>query len=273
MMKGERDVIRLFAEAIDSGASAALVTVVSMQGSTPRDAGARMIVYADGSAVGTVGGGKLEALSIRDAVKAIGEGSSRKAAYDLKPEGTGMVCMGRVEVFIDVQVRELGLLILGAGHVGERLAALAAAAGVPCDVADERAEFANRESFPSAGRVLVERPDRAVRSAKPDARTYVVIVTRGHELDAECLAAALKSDAAYIGMIGSRSKVPTVFRGLNRKGLHPERDPRVHAPIGLDLGGKSPGAIAVSILAEILKVHHRRGGGHLALRGREAGRG
>ena len=265
-MKQEKDVIRLFADAIDSGASAALVTVVSIEGSTPRDAGARMIVYADGSSVGTVGGGKLEALCIRDAVKAVAEGESRKAAYDLEPGGTGMICMGRVEVFFDVQVRELGLLILGAGHVGERVAALAAAAGIPCDVADEREEFANRERFPAAGRIFVERPDKAVARFKPDERTYVAIVTRGHELDAECLAAAMKTKAAYIGMIGSRSKVPITFKNLRRKGLRPEKDPRVHAPIGLDLGGKTPGAIAVSILAEILKLHHRRTGKSLRLR-------
>jgi len=263
MIKEEKDVIRLFAEAIDAGADAALVSVVSMQGSTPRDAGARMIVYADGSSAGTVGGGTLEALCIRDAVKAIREGASRKAVYDLKPEGTGMICMGRVEVFIDVQVRELSILILGAGHVGEKVAEVAAAAGIPYDVADDRAEFANRERFPAASRILVERPDRALASAKPDERTHVVIVTRGHELDKECLAAALKTKAAYIGMIGSRHKVPITFKKLQRKGLRPGKDPRVYAPVGLDVGGKTPGAIAVSIVAEILKVRHRRSGRHM----------
>lgn len=272
MIKGERDVIRLFAEAIDGGRAAALVSVVSMEGSSPRDAGARMLVYANGSSVGTVGGGKLEALAIQDAVRAIGEGSSRKIAYDLKPGGTGMICNGRVEVFIDVNIRELSVLILGAGHVGQSLAAAAGAVGIPCDVADDRGEFANRERFPDAGRIFLERPDKALARAKPDPRTYVVIVTRGHQLDEECLAAALKTKAGYIGMIGSLSKVPTVFASLRKKGVDPERDPRVYAPIGLDLGGKSPGAIAISILAEILKVRHRRAGGHLALRGRGAKR-
>jgi len=265
-MKEEKDVIRLFADAIDAGAPAALVTVISASGSTPREAGARMLVHPDGSTAGTVGGGRLEALSIRDAVKCLRDGASRKVVYDLKPDGTGMICMGRVEVFIDVRIRELGLLILGAGHVGQKLAELAAAAGIPCDVADDRAEFANRERFPGATRIRVERPDRAVKKAKPDARTYVVIVTRGHEGDQECLEASLKSGAAYIGMIGSKHKVPTIFKNLNRRGLHPEKDPRVHAPIGLDLGGKSPGAIAVSILAEVLKLHHRRSGRHMAIR-------
>ncbi|MFA6004335.1 MAG: XdhC family protein, partial [Elusimicrobiota bacterium] len=132
-------------------------------------------------------------------------------------------------------------------------------------VADEREEFANRERFPQASRILVERPDRAVKSADVDAKTYVIIVTRGHALDHECLAAALKTRAAYIGMIGSRSKVPSAFRALNRKGLHPEKDKRVFAPIGLDCGGKSPGAIAISVLAEVLAVHNGRTGRHMRL--------
>ncbi|MFA6092518.1 MAG: XdhC/CoxI family protein [Elusimicrobiota bacterium] len=257
-MKEEKDVVRLFAEAIESGASAAMLTVISAQGSTPREGGARMIVYPDGAWAGTVGGGTLESLCMKDALAALKEGKSRKAVYDLKPEGIGMLCMGEVEVYIDVNVCKLRLLILGAGHVGQKIAEVAAAAGIPCEAADERAEFASRERFPRAARVLVERPDKAVKTLKPDERSYVVIVTRGHELDQECLAAALKTQAAYIGMIGSRSKVPEIFRRLNRQGLHPEKDGRVHSPIGLDLGGKSPGEIAVSVVAQVLQLRYKR---------------
>lgn len=263
MIHEEKDVIRLFAQAMESGSAAALVTVISIEGSTPRNAGARMIVYADKTSAGTVGGGNLEALCIRDAVKAIREGASRKVIYDLKPAGIGMICMGKVEVFIDVQVRELGLLILGAGHVGEKVAEVAAAAGIPYDVADDRSEFANKERFPHASRIFVERPERAVHTAKPDHHTYIVIVTRGHALDKECLQASMKTKAAYIGMIGSKDKIAVTFKKLHPKGLHPEKDARVYSPVGLDIGGKSPGAIAVSIISEILQVHHRRSGKHM----------
>lgn len=262
-MREPEDIFKLLSDAVAQGRGAALVTVISAAGSTPRECGAKMLVFEDASIAGTVGGGKLEALAITEARKALKEGLSRKAAFDLTPKGIGMECMGRVELFIDVHAAPLRLLILGAGHVGQKIAQAAALAGIPCDVADERDDFANRERFPAASRILVERPDRAVKKAGVDEKTYVVIVTRGHALDQECLAAALKTKAPYIGMIGSRSKVPTVFKNLNRKGLHPEKDKRVFSPIGLDCGGKSPGAIAVSVLAEVLAVHHGRDGRHM----------
>jgi xanthine dehydrogenase accessory factor len=98
-----------------------------------------------------------------------------------------------------------------------------------------------------------------------DSKTYIVIVTRGHALDGECLERALKTDAAYIGMIGSASKVPFIYKTLNKKGLHPETDTRVYAPVGLDVGGKTPGEIAISVLAEILKLSNSRSGAHMRL--------
>ena len=261
----ETNLFRLLAEAAETGRSAALVTVVSAEGSTPRELGAKMIVYENGDISGTVGGGKLEALSIREAQEALKQGTGRKVVLDLKPDGVGMICMGRVEIFVDVFVQDMRLFILGAGHVGEKIAEASALAGIPYFVADDRPEFANRERFPHAAQIFVERPDSAVQPDRVNGKTYVVIVTRGHALDQECLEAALKTPASYIGMIGSRSKVQEVFANLNRKGLHPEKDPRVFSPVGLDLGGKSPGAIAVSVLAEILKLKNKRSADHLRL--------
>ena len=264
-MQEAENVFKLMAEAMHHGRSAALVTVISATGSTPRECGAEMIVYEDGSIAGTVGGGKLEALAIAEAKKALKAGASRKAAFDLTPKGIGMECIGRAELFIDVHVADLKILIVGAGHVGLKVAEAAALAGIPYAIADDREEFANKVRFPHASCILLERPDRAVKKAGVDEKTYVVIVTRGHALDKECLAAALKTKAPYIGMIGSKSKVPSAFKFLNRQGLHPEKDKRVFAPIGLNCGGKSPGAIAISILSEILAVHHRRDGRHMRL--------
>jgi len=264
-MQEAENVFKLMAEAMSQCRGAALVTVISAAGSTPRETGAEMIVYEDGSIAGTVGGGMLENLAIDAAKKALKEGASRKAVFDLTPKGIGMECMGRVELFIDVHVTELKLFIVGGGHVGLKVAEAAALAGIPYMVADDREEFANKVRFPHASRILMERPDRAFKLAGVDEKTYVVIVTRGHALDKECLAAAMKTPAPYIGMIGSRSKVPSAYKFLNRKGLRPEKDRRVFAPIGLNCGGKSPGAIAVSILAEILAVHHGRDGKHMRI--------
>ena len=193
-MKESRNIIKVLSEAIDSGRSAAFTTVISVDGSTPREAGAKMLVFEDSSIEGTVGGGALEALVIRQAVACIKSGAGGKFVFDLKPGGnTGMICMGRAEVLIDVYKSPLKILILGAGHVGATIARAAALAGYPYTVADDRPEFANRDRFPDASGVIVEQPHKAVKSAGVDQSTYIVIVTRGHALDLECLQAAMSS--------------------------------------------------------------------------------
>ncbi|MCM2266824.1 MAG: XdhC/CoxI family protein [Elusimicrobiales bacterium] len=266
-MKDQKNIIKLLAEAIDAGRAAAFVTVIEAGGSTPRDAGARMLVYADGAIEGTVGGGTVEALVIKKAVECVKAGEGGKFSFELKPKGnTGMICMGKMEVFIDVYKNPFKVLILGGGHVGVKIAEACRLAGYPFLVADDRAEFANPERFPGALDIINEAPHKAVAKAGVDADTYAVIVTRGHALDRECLEALLRTKAAYIGMIGSKDKVGEIFRLLGKKKLFPLKDPRVHSPVGLNLGGKAPGEIAVSILAEIIKFHYKRDAGHMRLR-------
>lgn len=263
-MKEQKNLIKLLAEAMDAGRAAAFVTVISVGGSTPREAGAKMLVYADGSIEGTVGGGSVEALVIKQAVKCVASGEGGKFVFDLKPQGnTGMICMGRMEIYIDVYKNPFKVLILGGGHVGVKIAEACRLAGFPYLVADDRKEFANAGRFPGALAIINERPHEAVAAAGVDRDTYAVIVTRGHALDRECLEAMLRTDAAYIGMIGSRDKVGEIFRLLGKKKLFPLKDPRVHSPVGLNLGGKAPGEIAVSVLAEIMKVHYKRDGAHM----------
>ncbi len=264
IMNEQKNLIKLLSEAIDSSRAAAFVTVISVGGSTPRDAGARMLVYEDGSIEGTVGGGAMEALTIRKAVECIAAGEGGKFTFALKPGGnTGMICMGDMEVYIDVYKTPLKVLILGGGHVGVKIAEACRMAGYPYMVADDRTEFANAERFPQAMRIINEFPHKAVKAAGVDKDTYVVIVTRGHALDRECLEEVMKTKAAYIGMIGSAPKVREIFRLLGKKKLYPLKDARVHSPIGLNLGGKTPGEIAVSVMAEIVKVHYRRDGAHM----------
>lgn len=263
-MKEQKNLIKLLAEAIDSGRGAAFVTVISVDGSTPREAGTKMLVYSDGAIEGTVGGGAIEALAIKRALECIRNGEGGKFVFDLKPEGnTGMTCMGRMEVFIDVYKNPFKVLILGAGHVGIKIAEACRLAGYPYMVADDRREFANAERFPGALAVITEQPQKAVKAAGVDAETYVVIVTRGHSLDRECLEAVMRTPAAYIGMIGSGDKVAEMFRKMAKKKLYPLKDKRVHSPIGLNLGGKAPGEIAVSVISEIIKVHYGRDAAHM----------
>ena len=262
MSNQDSAVFKALHQAIDTGRDAVLATVVAQEGSTPRDSGAKMLVYGDGSILGTVGGGKLEAKCIEDALKALVSGKSVRKSYLLTAEGLGMECAGKTEVFFEVYCANLKLFILGAGHVGQSIAAVASATGLLHSVADDRDEFANRAKFPNAAAVYVEEPHKAITKQRVDDKTYIIIATRGHALDQECLEAAIGTKAAYIGMIGSKQKVPTTFRRLNAKGLHPEKDPRVYSPIGLDVGGKTPGEIAISALSEILKVCTGRSGKH-----------
>jgi xanthine dehydrogenase accessory factor len=250
---------------LDAGTAVALVTVVSTDGSVPREVGAKMLVFEDGSIEGTVGGGALEAEAIRAAVDALKAGASRKAAFTLEPKKLGMYCAGQVEVFIDVFQRSLRLVILGGGHVAERLGKVAAGAGIPYVVADDRPQFANEKRFPDAAQVVVGRPQDLVKDLVKHPEDYVAIVTRCHAFDIECLAEALKTGAPYIGLIGSRAKIRQVFAILNKRGVHPEKDGRVYSPIGLDLGDKTPGTIAVSIVSEILKLKNAASGNHMRL--------
>lgn len=244
------DVLSRFAERARAGLPCALVTVTSSEGSVPREVGAQMLVLPDGSIEGTIGGGRLEAKAIEEALDAMKEGAPRASSYELEPQALGMYCGGKVGVFIDVSKARPKVLILGGGHVGEAVARLAAFLGLPHSVVDDRPEFARPERYPQAAEVLTAQPDEALKRLGVDEKTSVVIVTRCHGFDLRCLAAALGTPAAYIGMIGSRRKVERLFGLCRRRGLDPEQ-PRVHAPIGLDLGGRSPEEIALSVLAEV----------------------
>jgi len=261
MTEGQR-LFRVLDEAIVAGREIVLVTLIASSGSTPNDAGARMLVYADGSTVGTLGGGKLEALCIEEALAVLRTRSTTRKRFDLTPAGTGMECGGSAEAFFEAFKSRVTLLLLGAGHVAYAIGHVAELVGLPYVVADDRPDFANRERFPGAAEIIIERPDCAVRADTVRPTTHIVIVTRDHMLDEECLEAALPTSAAYIGMIGSWRKVPAVFRRLNERGLHPESDPRVYAPIGLDLGGKAPAEIAVAVIAEIFQVMNEKSGRH-----------
>ncbi|TMA17701.1 MAG: hypothetical protein E6J84_07205 [Deltaproteobacteria bacterium] len=229
-----------------------------------------MIVAADGAIVGTVGGGPLEAVVIQEAVQLLKqEGASCQrrfalttagdAAEPLPPSGPipdelGMKCGGEVTVFLDVVRPGPRLVLYGAGHVGERVANIAAEIGLATTVVDDREKFATRDRFPRASEVrCADLAQDPLGGVAPGASDFIVILTRCHALDEGVLEAALRTPARYIGLIGSRRKVALILRSIaKRLGRDPRDDPRLHAPIGLRLGDKTPGEIAISILAEIL---------------------
>ncbi len=253
-------------DAIGSNQPACILMLIETDGSTPREAGAKMLLRADGSTVGTIGGGSLEQAAIDEAKAAMATGGSRVVEYSLRGEGEDDlgVCGGTAKVYIEVLNTRPTLLILGAGHVAQPLAEFGHLLGFRTVVVDDRSEFANATRFPHASDlVVVPFGDLAQKVAiTPD--TYAVVVTRNHEFDTVALRAVLSSPARYVGMIGSRNKVRTVFEHLLQEGQPRERLARVRAPIGLGIGGQTPAEIALSIMAEIVMVQHDGSGESLS---------
>jgi xanthine dehydrogenase accessory factor len=241
----------------EKGEEAALVTIVSATGSTPREEGTKMLVKPDGSILGTIGGGNLEAQVIEEAIKVIKQGKPKRLHMSLtakEAEEAGMICGGDLEVFIEPILTPSTLYIFGGGHVSLPLAKMGKLLGFKIAVIDDRVEFASTDRFPEADILLAEEFTSSFPKLKIDKSSYIVIVTRGHQHDELVLEWAVGTPAKYIGMIGSQTKVKTIFSHLLAKGVSKEKLDRVHSPIGLAIGAQTPEEIAVSILAEIIKV-------------------
>lgn len=237
------------------GEEVALVTLTSAHGSTPREQGAKMLVRADGSIMGTIGGGSIEKQVIKEAVEVIKKGKPKRLSYRLKEgEETDMVCGGDVEVFVEPILPAPTLFIFGGGHIALCLASMAKMVDFKIVVIDDRPEFANRERFPEAEQTLVIDFAQAFSQLEIDESGYIVIVTYAHKGDEVVLERALRTRAKYIGMIGSRAKNKLIFSHLRDKGFSQEMLDKVNAPIGLEINAQTPEEIAVSILAQLIKV-------------------
>lgn len=255
-----QEVLAAARDAAASGAPSALVTVVATEGSTPQKAGAKMVVHADGRAVGTIGGGCVEAEMIGRARHVIATGRAQLASFDLTPDQAGddgLVCGGRMQVFIEPLQGTPTLCLFGAGHVAQPLARLARMAGFRVEVVDDRAKFANAERFPDADLIIADEVTAAAARLTLNPNTYAVVVTRGHRGDADALAAVLGKGLRFVGLLGSRGKLVHVATALEERGVSREDIASIHCPLGLAIGAVSPEEIAVSILAEMIAV--RRG--------------
>lgn len=239
----------------------AWTVLVKAKGSTPRNQ-AHMIVLEDGSIFGTIGGGIAERRVIEEAVEAIREGKSRTVQLTLNSDAKGglpMHCGGDMTVFIDVSPGRPKLLLIGGGHVNLAVYQLGIFLGYECHVADERPEFASVERYPQAAGLYTD-PSlaAAVAQAPVDAGTAVVIATKdGDEI---ALRGVIDRGAGYIGVIGSRRKVTIIRNHLLADDFPRDRIDRVFAPVGLDIGSETPEEIAVSIIAEIMKVRSGKEG-------------
>jgi len=246
--------------AFDRGEAAALVTVVSTEGSTPQRVGAKMLVHADGHSVGTIGGGSCEHDAAGRACEII---RTRKAAivrydmHDSPADQDGVICGGRMEVFIEPLDASPHLFVVGAGHVSLHLARFATDAGFRVHVLDDREQYANRERFPGAATVNVSDIAPFLAGADLPSAGFVVVLTRGHAHDLAAMRALAGRDLRYVGMIGSAAKVAHVLETLAAEGAPAGWLSAVHAPIGLRIGAITPEEIAISIVAELIAV--RRG--------------
>ena len=261
-------------EFIDNNIETELIKIDKTSGSSPRTLDAFMIAYNEGNkqkTIGTIGGGILEFEAIKDAFEFLTKKENYNKKYNLSPEssgGIGMVCGGSVDVsftylnnnkdFIntlkkEIEDKEINVYIFGAGHVSFDLVEVLYKIGFNCIVIDDREEFANKERFPNAYKVLAEDYNNVFDKINITNKDYIIIVTRGHADDYIVEKNALKTNAAYIGMIGSKNKIKTLHDRLKKEENYTdEMISRVHAPIGLAIGAETTEEIAISIAAELI---------------------
>jgi xanthine dehydrogenase accessory factor len=239
------------------GQKCALATITEVRGSIPSFETAKLLVREDGSMIGTIGGGCVEAEVWAAARDIIDTGKPRTMSFNLGQDAAydnGLICGGQLEVFVECVSPQPAALIFGGGHISRSLAKVLDIAGFAVSVVDNREAFANRERFPEARQVFAEEYEEIFPKLNITSSTYIVIVTRGHRDDMRVLRWAITTSARYISMIGSKRKTIAVIRELEREGLPAEAFERLHAPMGLEIGAISPEEIAISVAAEMIAV-------------------
>lgn len=242
------------------GRKGAIATIVNVRGSIPSFETAKMLVRDDGSIVGTVGGGCVEADVWQAAREVMENEKPRTLTFNLNQNpkyDTGLVCGGTLDIFIEPVLPPALLYVFGAGHVAVNLYRTAKNAGFDVTVVDDRETYASRERFPEAKEVIAEDFDKAMARIAPPENSFIVIVTRGHRDDMRVLRWAVRTPARYVGLIGSKRKTITIFRELVKEGVPEHLFERVHAPVGFDIGAITPEEIAVAITAELIAARRK----------------
>ncbi|HEX8984860.1 MAG TPA: XdhC/CoxI family protein [Bryobacteraceae bacterium] len=245
-----------------AGRKCALATIVEVRGSIPSYETAKLLVREDGSMVGTVGGGCVEAEVWTAAREAILTGQPKRLTFQLGQDAAydnGLICGGQLEVFVEPVLPQPRVFIFGAGHISKSLSKIASLAGFGVTVIDDREAFANRERFPEADETLAGGYEELFPALEVGGDSYLVIVTRGHRDDMRVLRWAVGTQARYVAMIGSKRKVISVVKELEKEGLPREAFERIHAPMGLEIGAVMPEEIAVSVVAEMIAVRRDAG--------------
>lgn len=239
---------------VNKGKKAALVFITEVKGSVPGANDSMMAVFEDGQTFGTIGGGPMEYEVIKNAIKAIENGKDEAFDHRLnKSSDLNMICGGENKGYIKIFKPQPQLVIYGAGHVGQKLARVAVKTGFEVTIVDEREDYKDKEDFKGIKRFLaVSSKDANHEIDFSSSNTYIVICTTNS--DKEVLTNVLDKDYRYIGMIGSRHKIKTVFDDLREKGVEDKLLDKIHTPIGFDIDNGKVEEIAISIMAEILSV-------------------
>lgn len=251
------DIFAEIAKLRKEGRKAALATIIQVQGSIPSYESSKILVRDDGSIVGTVGGGCVEAEVWSVAQDVMREEKPRRLHFNLnsQPEyDNGLICGGSLDIFVEPILATPTAYLFGGGHVSLYVSKIASVAGFDTVVIDDRAAFANKERFPEASETYAGPWEEIFPQLKVNDFSYLVLVTRGHKGDLTCLRWALTTPARYIGMIGSKRKFIEIAKVLESEGVPAEKIERVHSPVGLDIGALTPEEIAVAIVAEMIAV-------------------
>jgi xanthine dehydrogenase accessory factor len=239
------------------GQKCALATIVQVKGSIPSYESAKLLVREDGSMVGTIGGGCVEGEVWNVAREVLQTEKPRHLNFSLGQDAAydnGLICGGQLNVFVEPVLPQPSAFIFGAGHISKSLCKVAGMAGFRTTVVDDREMFANRERFPDADEVIAAEYEQVFPSLEVNETGYLVIVTRGHRDDMRILKWAIQTPARYIAMIGSKRKVISVIKELEKEGIPRQAFERVFAPMGLEIGAITPEEIAVAVVAEMIAI-------------------
>jgi xanthine dehydrogenase accessory factor len=244
----------------EEGRRGALATIINVRGSIPSFETAKMLVRDDGSIVGTIGGGCVEAEVWQAAKEVMQSEKPRTLTFDLNQnpkDDTGLVCGGTLEIFIEAVLPVAQLFLFGAGHVAHSIYRAARLAGFDVTVIDDRETYANREKFPEAKDTIAADYEQAVRSLATADSSFIVIVTRGHKDDMRILRWAVDAPHQYLGMIGSERKFISIQKELAAEGIDSEKLEHIYSPVGLDIGAITPEEIGIAVVAEMIAVRRK----------------
>lgn len=247
-----------------NGQKCALATIVGVNGSIPSYSSAKILVREDGSMIGTIGGGCVEAEVWTAAREVMDSEKPRRLSFNLGQNAAydnGLICGGQLDVYVEPILPLPSAFIFGAGHISRSLARVAQLAGFRITVIDDREQFATRERFPDADQVLAGEYETVFPALDINETSYIIIVTRGHRDDMRVLRLAAATPARYVAMIGSKRKVIGIIKELEKDGIPRTAFENLHAPMGFDIGAVTPEEIAISVAAEMIAARRKPGSG------------